>query len=91
MCSSNAYEQGANVSCDVCGKEASPGEMIYHCPKGKSPWKHKNGYDLCKQCGEQQLQYDEFNGIDKIERDSRFPIRVTLQVLAYLFFFFWKE
>merc|ERR1711933_471343 len=48
-------------------------------------WKHSNGYDLCIECGDKQLQFDEFRGLLKddkdyvLERNEDYPIRCTLQ------------
>mmetsp|Transcript_63537 Transcript_63537/g.101111 ORF Transcript_63537/g.101111 Transcript_63537/m.101111 type:complete len:676 (+) Transcript_63537:105-2132(+) len=71
---------GGGVNCDGCGKAVN-GQYtkLWHCPLEKSSWKHSNGYDLCKQCGEKQLRFEELNGMQTIERDTRYPIRVTLQ------------
>jgi len=45
----------------------------------KTTFKHRDGYDLCRECGEKQLKFEELNGMNTIERDTRYPIRVTLQ------------
>jgi len=71
-----------DVVCDGCGEQITAegtNTMVWHCPKGKSSYKHRNGYDLCLACGEKQLKFDELNGLPKVERDCRYPIRVTLQ------------
>jgi len=74
------HSNGGGVSCDGCSKSVKGSyTKVWHCPKEKSSWKHKNGYDLCKECGEKQLSFDELNGLSTIERDTRYPIRVTLQ------------
>jgi len=70
------------VVCDGCGEAVTAegaNTMVWHCPKEKTSYKHRNGYDLCLACGEKQLKFDELNGLPKIERDCRYPIRVTLQ------------
>merc|ERR1719474_1144009 len=60
-------------------------QMIYHCPKGKKSWHHRNGYDLCIECGDKQLQFDELRGLldededYRLERNEEYPVRVTLQ------------
>merc|ERR1719474_1658182 len=77
---------GNKVACDECGKSVDGAEeMIYHCAEGsKSPF-HPNGYDLCIECGDKQLIFDELRGILEtkkeynLQRDQRFPVRVTLQ------------
>ena len=75
--------------CDGCSKtiKKENQEMVWHCTStvGAKIY-HSQGYDLCLECGNKQLQFKEF---DTIERDSRFPVRVTLQVyhiLLVLFF-----
>jgi len=81
-----AYPDGCgSVSCDECGKTLTDKtDIVYHCPAGKN-YTHKNGYDLCLECGETQLQFDELRGLldedtdYKLERDERYPIRCTLQ------------
>merc|ERR1712130_535329 len=77
---------GTGVQGDECGKSINDKEtMIYHCPKGKSSYQHPNGYDLCIECGDKQLIFDELRGILEtkkdynLQRDQRFPVRVTLQ------------
>ena len=77
---------GNGVRCNGCSKSCKDKhELIYHCPDGKNNYKHSNGYDLCLECGEKQLQFDELSGlldIDKdykLKRDERYPIRCTLQ------------
>merc|ERR1712176_1518663 len=79
-----AYSGGA-IECDECGKSIKDKEkMIYHCVDAKN-YKHKHGYDLCIECGDKQLQFDEFRNLLsddkdwKLERDERYPIRCTLQ------------
>jgi len=69
-----------HVSCDKCGRTMAAEEFLYHCQKGKAH-PHASGYDLCLACGEQQLRFDELMGSQnlKLERDERYPIRVTLQ------------
>ena len=68
------------VNCDGCSKSINGiYTKVWHCPKEKTTYKHPHGYDLCKECGEKQLTFDELNGLKTIERDTRYPIRVTLQ------------
>jgi len=73
------------VSCDDCGETitAEGGDnndpLVWHCPKGKNSYQHPHGYDLCLACGQKQLQFDELNGLATVQRDTRYPIRVTLQ------------
>eukprot|EP00485_Elphidium_margaritaceum_P008065 CAMPEP_0202702160 /NCGR_PEP_ID=MMETSP1385-20130828/15183_1 /ASSEMBLY_ACC=CAM_ASM_000861 /TAXON_ID=933848 /ORGANISM="Elphidium margaritaceum" /LENGTH=611 /DNA_ID=CAMNT_0049359753 /DNA_START=51 /DNA_END=1886 /DNA_ORIENTATION=+ len=68
------------VSCDGCGQSIQGLDTkVWHCTQEKSAWTHANGYDLCLKCGEEQLKFDELDGLDRIERDTRYPIRVTLQ------------
>ena len=81
-----AYDGNAKVSCDECGKEIEGKEtLIYHCPDGKKNYQHRDGYDLCIECGDKQLQFDELRGmLDEdedyvLERNEEFPVRVTLQ------------
>ena len=67
------------MGCDGCGKSIKSGqEFVWHCKK-KSTWQHKHGYDLCLNCGDKQLKFKELNGMDTIERDPDYPIRVTVQ------------
>merc|ERR550525_403077 len=80
------YGGSKKVACDKCSKKIhDPDAFVYHCPDGKSSWKHRNGYDLCLECGDKQLQFDELRGLldsvndYKLERDERYPVRVTLQ------------
>merc|ERR1719229_1427346 len=77
---------GSGVSCDGCGKHVSGKEdIIYHCADDKNNVQHPKGYDLCLDCGEKQLKFDELRGMidsDKnyvLERNERFPVRCTLQ------------
>merc|ERR1712113_65177 len=76
---------GRGIKCDGCGCSVNgKEEMIYHCVDKKN-YLHPNGYDLCIECGEKQLKFDELRGIlddDKnyiLERNEDYPIRVTLQ------------
>merc|ERR1719242_463346 len=80
-----AYK-GKSVICDGCGKNIKcKDEFVYHCKDAKNNWKHKKGYDLCIECGDKQLEFDEFRGMLKddkdyvLQRDDRYPIRCTLQ------------
>merc|ERR1712244_218740 len=50
-----AYNDGAQVNCDICGKFCPPTAPIYHCPNLKSVV-HSEGYDLCGSCVEYQMQ-----------------------------------
>merc|ERR1719273_2375457 len=77
---------GGGINCDECGKSIQGKEdLVYHCKDAKNNWKHKNGYDLCIECGDKQLEFDEFRGILKddkeyvLERNEDYPIRCTLQ------------
>jgi len=79
-----AYGGGKTVRCNGCRKSVSGKEdIVYHCP-AKS-YQHPNGYDLCLECAEQQLRYDELRGIIEhdaeyvLERNEDYPVRVTLQ------------
>merc|ERR1712062_79760 len=74
------------VYCDNCEKRIhDPFDWVYHCPDGKSSYHHRNGYDLCLECGDKQLQFDELRGLldsvkdYKLERNKQYPVRVTLQ------------
>ncbi|ETO12689.1 hypothetical protein RFI_24687 [Reticulomyxa filosa] len=71
------YGPTSRVSCSKCQKEPSE-EYVWHCSEGKNRT-HSKGFDLCADCGALQLQWDELNGLSSVERDQRFPIRVTLQ------------
>eukprot|EP00483_Globobulimina_turgida_P005985 UN05995 len=80
-----AYNGNNSIQCDKCGISVDGAEeVIYHCVENKN-YKHPNGYDLCMQCGEKQLKFDELRGMlddEKdymLERDETYPIRVTLQ------------
>jgi len=80
-----AYKNGCSVECDGCKKSIKgKEEMVYHCVDAKN-WQHKSGYDLCLECGDKQLQFDEFRGLLKdkkdwkLERNEDYPIRCTLQ------------
>merc|ERR1712083_1141822 len=73
------------VRCDGCDKSIKDKEeMVYQCPKGKV-YPHSKGYDLCLECGDKQLKFDELRGLldtvkeYKLQRDERYPVRVTLQ------------
>merc|ERR1719242_466798 len=77
---------GLGVNCDGCSKSMNdPETFVYHCTDGKSSYQHRNGYDLCLECGDKQLKFDELRGLldsvkdYKLERDERYPVRVTLQ------------
>ena len=50
-----AYNNGAEVNCDVCQKFCPPTTTIYHCPMGKTR-AHAEGYDICCSCAEYQMQ-----------------------------------
>jgi hypothetical protein len=64
----------------VCRKKVTnKSEIVWHCPNKKNHYQHRNGYDLCQACGKKQLHFSELNGLTSIERDERYPIRVTLQ------------
>jgi len=42
------------VVCDGCGEAVTAegaNTMVWHCPKEKTSYKHRNGYDLCLACG----------------------------------------
>merc|ERR1712141_898853 len=74
------------VRCDGCNKKIHDLEaFVYHCPDGKSSYRHRKGYDLCLECGDKQLQFDELRGLldsvkdYKLERNEQYPVRVTLQ------------
>merc|ERR1712228_885890 len=76
---------GKGVKCNECNKLINDKQaLIYHCKDAKN-WKHSNGYDLCIECGEKQLKFDELCGIladDSdyvLERNEDYPIRCTLQ------------
>ena len=57
---------------------------MYHCTD-KSSYRHRDGYDLCLECGDKQLKFDELRGLldsvkdYKLERNEEYPVRVTLQ------------
>merc|ERR1719203_1523479 len=70
---------GKGVNCDECNKNMTGKEdLVYHCKAAKN-YKHSNGYDLCIECGDKQLQFDEFRGILKddkeyvLERNEDYP------------------
>merc|ERR1712048_705740 len=58
---------------------------VYHCPNKEKSWIHPEGFDLCIECGDKQLRFDELRGIlktvkdYKLERNEDYPVRVTLQ------------
>merc|ERR1719474_183607 len=77
---------GSAIECDECGKSIKgKEEMVYHCPNKKKSWTHPEGFDLCIECGDKQLKFDELRGIlktvkdYKLERNEDYPVRVTLQ------------
>lgn len=79
-----AYDGGKSVRCDGCKKSVSGKEdIVYHC--AAKSFQHPNGYDLCLECAEKQLRYDELRGIIEddadyvLERNEDYPVRVTLQ------------
>ena len=81
---SDCYE-GKGIECDKCGKAVSDKEEeVYHCCLGRH-YQHSEGYDLCINCGDEQLKFDELRGmmdVDKeyeLKRDQDYPVRVTLQ------------
>ena len=51
------------------------------CPNENKHYMHRNGYYLCDKCCHKKLSFDELKGtsVDKIVRDEKYPIRVTLQ------------
>jgi len=76
---------GKGARCDGCRASIKGAETTFwHCAKEKCN-AHYNGYDLCLECGEKQLMFDELRGLlrddDKylLERDERYPVRCTLQ------------
>ena len=81
----NVAYSGNGIVCDGCNKriKGKDQQMIYHCLHESV--RHPKGYDLCFECGDKQLQFDELRGLldeDKdyvLERDERYPVRVTLQ------------
>lgn len=84
-CQAQFAYSGGGVNCDECGKSIiNKQSLVYHCKLAKN-WKHSNGYDLCIECGDKQLQFDEFRGLLKddkdyvLERNEDYPIRCTLQ------------
>merc|ERR1719242_2987965 len=81
-----AYNGNVTVTCDGCGKSLNEKEaLIYHCPIAKKAFQHPDGYDLCLECGDKQLQFDELRGLleddedYELERNEQYPVRVTLQ------------
>ena len=72
-------EKNANitVSCDGCGGSYSGEDVIWHCPETIKDL-HPNGYDLCDQCAQRQLIFDELRGLKGLKRDERYSVRVTL-------------
>ena len=83
-----AYMNGSNlntgqINCDECNmKITKKTAIVWHCVREKVESIHKYGYDLCEKCGEKKLLFNEFDGLKKgflIERDERYPIRMTLQ------------
>ena len=81
------YAYGGNgINCNKCRcKVNNSTDLIYHCVDKKNNYKHPRGYDLCIECGEKQLKFDELRGMleedenYKLERNEKYPIRVTLQ------------
>lgn len=71
--------QNSGVSCDGCSKSCDKNDFIWHCPNEKNHYLHKDGYDLCFDCGNNQLKFKELNELTSIERDDKYPVRVTLQ------------
>ena len=75
---------GTSICCDICEATIHGIQTVYHCMDKKS-FTHNQGYDLCINCGDKQLKFDELRGLlndDKnyiLKRDERYPIRVTLQ------------
>merc|ERR1711971_1170183 len=57
-----AYGGGQTVQCNGCQKSVTgKEEIVYHCPAVSHL--HRNGYDLCLECAEKQLRYDELRGL----------------------------
>jgi len=52
--SREAYN-GKAVYCNVCSKQCSSEETIYHCPR-KQNASHTGGYDICQNCVDIQIQ-----------------------------------
>lgn len=42
---------GKFVICNVCNRQCSPNQIIYHCPENKNQV-HGEGYDMCSNCAE---------------------------------------
>ncbi len=63
------------VDCRKCQKRIKfrKKTTAWKCP---SKW---TSLFYCEKCGEKALEFDELRGLEKIERDERYPIRVTLQ------------
>lgn len=79
-----AYDGGQTVQCNGCQKSVAGNEdIVYHCATGSH--RHRNGYDLCLECAQKQLRYDELRGMLEhdatyvLERNEDYPVRVTLQ------------
>merc|ERR1719244_701708 len=75
----------SSVRCNGCNKLiVGKEESVYHCVAGKI-WRHRDGYNLCIECGDKQLRFDELRGLldeDEdyvLERNEDYPVRVTLQ------------
>jgi FtsZ-interacting cell division protein YlmF len=48
-----AYYESAEVHCDLCGNFCPMSSTIYHCEKNEI---HPNGYDLCSNCANSQIE-----------------------------------
>merc|ERR1712013_694307 len=81
----NAYDGVSEVTCDKCSATVKGAhKMVFHCVH--KSYRHRQGYDLCAACAVKQLAFDELRGLDEsdekwtLERNDKFPVRVTLQL-----------
>jgi len=74
--SREAYN-GSPVYCNVCSKQCSSEETIYHCPRKQSA-SHTGGYDICQNCVNIQIQsvISASNNKDQQKNDNNGNINV---------------
>ncbi|ETO35472.1 hypothetical protein RFI_01591 [Reticulomyxa filosa] len=65
--------------CSECSKSVDAGSPMWRCPENGIAAHKWDYYYLCEICGTKQLEWNELNDINDIERDTKFPIRVVVQ------------
>jgi len=65
MFASQAYN-GNSVICNVCNKQCSSNQIIYHCTENKNQV-HDDGYDMCSSCVELVMS----SSLDKLNKNPQ--------------------